>query len=341
MDQKHQRPGPDRLMRMAGAFQESAVMFSVADTGIFEYLDQKGEASAEQICLACKLEERAGKLLLDAAAALELLIKNDEGLYQNAPDTSAFLVPGKPGDLSQAIKYNRDVYQAWGKLTEFSHTGAPVEPPELHLGKNKNRTRDFVLAMEARAKAIGQAVVPQIDLGESRCLLDVGGGPGTYSMLIAQHNPGLNHCTVIDLPPVAEVADELINKAGMSDRVSTLKGNYHNTAFPEAQDAVLFFGVLHQESSDSIRELLKRAYNALNPGGKIFILDMMTDATRTSPGFSALFAINMALTTYNGWVFSERDISEWLTEAGFNELSISPLPPPMPHWLAQGQKTNH
>jgi hypothetical protein len=67
-------------------------------------------------------------------------------------------------------------------------------------------------------------------------------------------------------------------------------------------------------------------------------MDMMTDETRCYPPFSALFAVNMALTAENGWVFSSKDMEEWLNEAGFVDFECKPLPPPMPHWLITAKK---
>jgi cyclopropane fatty-acyl-phospholipid synthase-like methyltransferase len=216
-------------------------------------------------------------------------------------------------------------------------TGQPVERPEIHLGEDKDRTRSFVMAMHGRAMGIGRAVVPQLDLKGRKRLFDVGGGPGTYSMLIAQANPGIE-CTVLDLPEVVNVASELIQAGGMRDRVKTLAGDYHKAEFPSGNDAVIFFGVLHQESQESIRDLLKRACDSLVPGGIVYVLDMMTDSTRTQPKFSALFAVNMALTAHHGWVFSDGELKTWLTGAGFTNFSCRPLPPPMPHWLASATK---
>ena len=60
---------------------------------------------------------------------------------------------------------------------------------------------------------------------------------------------------------------------------------------------------------------------------------MMTDRTHTAPAFSALFAVNMALTTANGWVFSDEELKTWLAEAGFEPGEARPVPPPMPHWI--------
>lgn len=327
---------PTRIIDMASAFYDSCVLFTASDLGIFATLAEVGLASAGEIADRCHLDVRGATLLLDACAALELLVKEGEQ-YRNTPESSFFLVPGAPGDLSKAIRYNRDVISAWQKLPALVTTGAPVERPEIHLGEDEVRTRDFVHSMHGRALGIGRAVVPCLDLTGKTKLFDCGGGPGTYSTLIAKANPAL-HCTFLDLPGIVKVADELVAQQGLSGRVTSMAGDYHTTAFPGGNDVVIFFGVLHQESPDAIKDLFRRAYDSLVPGGQVYVLDMMTDATHTLPRFSALFAVNMALTTENGWVFSDQELETWLTGAGFAEFSCRPLPPPMPHWLASAVK---
>ncbi len=329
-------PDPSRIIDLANAFYESCVLFTASDAGVFEVLAELGSADASVVADRLSLDPRGTRLLLDAAVAIDLLEKTDE-TYRNSAESSAFLVPGAPGSLAGAIRYNRDVYPAWGELPELIRTGEPVEKPEVHLGEDESRTRTFVLSMHHRAMGIGRAVVPLLDLDDKRKLLDIGGGPGTYSVLLAQANPDLN-CRVMDLPEVATIAEELINQQGMGERVKTFSGDYRHASFPDGNDVVNIFGVLHQESPESIQDILNRAYDALAPGGAIHIMDMMTDASHTAPRFSALFAVNMALTTANGWVFSDEELTGWLRAAGFEDVAIRPLPPPMPHWLATATK---
>ena len=328
-------PDPDRIMKMASAFFDSAVLFAASDLGVFGRL-AKSSAECRTVANDLGLNERGTRLLLDACVAVGLVEKRD-GIYSNTPESAAFLVPGGPGDLSRAIRYNRDVYGAWSRVPELARTGAPVEVPELHLGDDPERTRTFVLSMHGRALGIGRGVVPYLDLSDRSRLLDVGGGPGTYSVLIAQKNAQIT-CTVLDLPAVVDIADELIAQQGMTDRVKTLAGDYRTTEFPSGMDVINFFGVLHQESPDSIRAIFRRALAALKPGGITYVLDMMTDSSHTSPPFSALFALNMALTTRNGWVFSDSELRTWMEDAGFVGVEVRPLPPPMPHWLVCARK---
>ncbi len=326
------------IVDLASAFYGSAVLFSALELGIFKAIDDAGGAAeAGPLAEDLGVSFRGLSLLLDACVAVGILGKEEE-TYFNTEAGRMALVPGAAADLSKAIAYNRDVYPAWGKLSELVKTGEPVEPPQLHLGDDAQRTRRFALSMRSRALAIGRAVVPMLDMEGCEKLLDLAGGPGTYAELIVQANPGLK-CVTVDVPAISAVARECVEKAGLSELIECRAGDYHTDEYEaETYDAVTIFGALHQESPQQIRDILSRAYRALKRGGRIFILDMMTDRTHTEPPFSALFAVNMALTTDNGWVFSDQELKGWLEECGFEAGDTHAIPPPMPHWIISAVK---
>lgn len=327
-----------QIVDLASAFYGSAVLFSSLDLGVFNAIeDCGGKADLEKLSRKTSLSPRGLELLLDACVA-EGLLEKDGSFYSNTQAGKMSLITGAPADLSKAIKYNRDVYPLWGKLNDFVKTGKPVEPPQVHLGDDPSRTRAFALSMRGRAFAIGRSVVPMIDLTGVEKLLDLAGGPGAYAELLVRANPNTS-CVTVDLPAISAVAKECIKDAGLSERIECRAGDYHSDEYEnEAYDAVTIFGALHQESPEDIDSILARSCRALKKGGKIFILDMMTDASHTSPSFSALFGLNMALSTENGRVFSDVELKEQMNNAGFDTFETLQVPPPMPHWLVRGIK---
>ena len=145
---------------MANLFQDSAILFAASDLGIFEALSRLGTASAASVASELSLNARAAGLMLDACVAVDLLEKHGD-CYRNTPESAALLVPGTPGDLSKALLYMRDVYPAWSRLGTFVKSGEPAESPQLHLGDDASRTRNFVLSMHGKALATAQVVVCQ------------------------------------------------------------------------------------------------------------------------------------------------------------------------------------
>lgn len=336
------------IVDLASAYYGSAVLFAAIDRGVFAAIEKLSSTSStstsnlDLIAAACGCDTRGMRLLLDACVAEGLLEKTGE-VYANTAAGKVALVPGGPADLTKAIRYNRDVYAAWGRLAEFALTGKPVERPEVHLGENKARTKAFAAAMFGRAMGIGKSIVPMlglgnVDRGSGIRVLDLAGGPGAYAILMCQANPGMS-CVTVDLPAISAEAKGYVAQFGLADRIECRAGSYHTDEYEaEAYDAVTIFGALHQESSGQIVDILKRANRALKKGGKLLVLDMMTDRTHTAPKFSALFAVNMALTTENGWVFSDEELKGWMREAGFEPGETRSVPPPMPHWLVTAIK---
>ena len=312
------------IVDLASAYYGSAVLFAAIDCDVFARVE-KGEFAADV--------PRGMRLLLDACVAEGLLEKRD-GAYFNTPSGKAALIPGSLADLTNAIRYNRDVYPAWGRLAEFARTGKPVERPELHLGEDAARTKAFAASMFGRAMGIGKGIVPMLEFPcQAPRMLDLAGGPGAYAILMCQANPGAT-CVTVDLKAIAAEAAGYVARFGLSDRIECRAGDYHSDEYEaESYDAVTIFGALHQESPGQIVDILRRAKRALRKGGRLFVLDMMTYATHTAPKFSVLFAVNMALTTENGWVFSDEELKGWMREAGFAPGETRPVPPPMPHWL--------
>lgn len=316
------------IVDLASAYYGSAVLFAAIDCGVFEMVE-KGTLPTPP---------RGLRLLLDACVAEGLLEKRGNE-YFNTPAGKQALIPGGPADLTKAIRYNRDVYPAWGRLAEFVQTGKPVERPELHMGDDAQRTKTFAAAMFGRAMGIGRSIVPMLGFGDRPMkLLDLAGGPGAYAILMCKAYPGLS-CVTVDVPAISAEATGYVDRFALSDRIECRSGDYHADEYEaSAYDAVTIFGALHQESPRDIVDILKRAHRALKSGGTLHVLDMMTDATHTAPKFSALFAVNMALTTTNGWVFSDEELKGWMREAGFEPGATLTVPPPMPHWLVSAVK---
>ena len=248
--------GVREIVDLASAYYGSAVLFAALDCGVFEKAE-RGELDASA---------RGMRLLCDACVAEGLLEKRD-GRYFNTPAASAALVPGGPADLTKAIRYNRDVYPAWGRLAEFARTGRPVERPEMHLGGDAERTKAFAASMFGRAMGIGRGIVPMLGALEGR-VLDLAGGPGAYAILMCRANPGASVVTV-DLPAISAEASRYVAEAGLSDRIECRAGDYHSDEYEKGTyDAATVFGALHQESPEAIVAILRRAVRGgLVPSG--------------------------------------------------------------------------
>lgn len=327
---------PTPIFQLATGYWASAALLAANEIGLFGVLAD-GAQTARQAAETLGSDLRATEMLLNACAGLDLVLKQGD-TYALTPVAEAYLVPGRPGYLGSALRWAQDQYTVWGELPASVRSGRPAVDPGRHLGGDAQQTRHFVLAMHERAQGVARGVVPFFKLEGCRMLLDVGGGPGTYAVLLAQQYPTLR-ATVLDLPKVVAIAQELIAQAGLSERVTVQAGDATRSDYGEAQyDAVLFSGVLHQMSAATIQRMLAGAYRALVAGGRVIVSDIMLDAAKTQPAFAALFSLQMLLTTHEGGVFSAEECAGWLGAAGFAEVQAQHLPPLLPYTVVTGSK---
>ena len=328
-------PNPSSIVRLSTAYWESQTLLTANRLRLFDVLANGGR-SAEEVATELKLDPRSTALFLRALVGLGFL-QESSGRFENSAVAATFLVSRSPAFMGNVIRYSDQLYGTWGKLEDALRSGRPALPAETYLGEDPVRTRSFVQAMHERALGIARALVGSLDLHGRRAMLDVGGGPGTYSVLLTERFPGLKS-EVLELPGVAAVARDLVAAAGASDRVTLRDGDYHTADFGTGKDVVLMSGMFHRETEQACRSLIKRAADCLVPGGQLIVSDVFADEGGTHPPFAAMFGLNMMLTAPDGGVHSDADVKRWMAEAGFGELRTAALPPPMPHRVVLGVK---
>jgi len=110
----------------------------------------------------------------------------------------------------------------------------------------------------------------------------VGGGSGAYSIAFAQANPKL--CAdVFDLATVVPIAQSHIAEVGLADRVTTRVGDLRRDGFGAGYDLLLLSAICHMLGPDENQDLLRRAYAALTPGGRVAIQDHVMNDDGTAP----------------------------------------------------------
>jgi ubiquinone/menaquinone biosynthesis C-methylase UbiE len=332
-------PNPGLLMQVATAHRASVALFTAADLDVFTALAGGPRSAADVARHVGVTHVESLRLVLEMCVQSGLLERaGDAGdLFQNSATTDFFLVRGRPSYIGAGLQYAADLYPAWGRLTDLVRTGRAPLVPETILGDDPEKTRHFVMAMHQRAQGIGTVLPAVVNLEGCRRLLDVGGGPGTYSMKLIEATPGLRS-TILDLPGVLAVTREIVNGAGFADRVELRAGNYLTDDFGTGFDAVLLSGMMHRETADDCRLLLRKAAAALEPGGKIVVSDVFFDDDRkVSPPFAVQFALHMMLTSDHGSAHAKTEMAEWMREAGCEAVETRPLPPPNPHTVLIGR----
>ncbi len=157
-------------------------------------------------------------------------------------------------------------------------------------------------------------------------LLDVGGGAALYSLALLRQNERA-HATQLDWPHVNRIAEAEVLAAGLSERFHVIDGDFRTTAPGGPYDVAVLSNIVHQESEDSARELMKRLHGALRPGGRLLVSEFAVDDGRKGPAMSLLFNMNMLVNTSGGLAYERAHLARLMRDAGFAEPAFHAVGP--------------
>ena len=326
-------PDPKLVFDLATAFWRSGVLFSACDLGLFDLLETE-PAGLESLAEKTGASQRGLFGLLESCVSLGLLTK-DATVYRNSPTATAYLTTASPESLLVTLKLQAATYPMWMGLTQSVRTGEPAVAPGSLLGGDKALTRHFVIGMHQRALGVAKSLVDMLDLSDRKLLADIGGGPGTYSVMLVRKYAQLRS-RVMDLPPILAVARELIDASEVGDRIETLPCNVETDDLGKGYDAALLSGLLHRMSKEACIDILTRVYAALPDGGLVTVNDLFS--VGRGPEMAVLFGLQMLLTNQTGLTHSVEDMADCLKQAGFKKIACTTLPPPLPHSVVSGVK---
>jgi len=329
MDKQNWNPG--KLLEVSGGFWQACALHTSVKLDLFTVLDDESLESRE-IAGRLEVDERALSMLLNALTAMGLLVKSDD-LYANAPAARSYLCRNSPEYLGYMIKHHCCLIESWTVLDQAIRSGKPVRGRSSF--SNDEARESFIMGMFTIASLSAPGVADEIDLSDRRHLLDLGGGPGTYSIYFCMRNPGLT-ATVFDLPTTRSFAEKTIARLNLSDRIEFIDGNYLENDVPGRYDAAWLSHILHAEGPEGCEQIISKAVAALEPGGIIMVHDFILDNTMDGPLFPALFSLNMLLGTEGGQAYSEEQIMAMLSHQGVQKIRRLPFKGPTDSGIITG-----
>jgi hypothetical protein len=319
------------LLEVSGGYWQTCTLHAGVKLGVFSILES-GDGTVENIVGRLGSVVRGTAMLLDALAAMELVVKTGDR-YVNSPFSKAFLVKESPQYIGYIVMHHHHLVEAWARLDQAVVSGRPSREK-----RHSNEEREsFLMGMFNLAMGIAPRVSSLIDLKGRRHLLDLGGGPGTYAVHFCIANPDLS-ATVADLPTSRPFAERTISRFGLTDRITFVPCNYLEDDIPGSYDVVWLSHVLHGDGPDECQMIIHRAVSALAPGGAMMIHDFILDDTFDGPLFPALFSLNMLVNTEKGRSYSDGQIREMMATAGLSQIKRLPFEGPNASGILSGMK---
>jgi hypothetical protein len=283
-------------------------------------------ADKSTICPSLALKERPVDVMLTLFTAMDL-VRKDGDTYFLTELAKEHLVSTSPwciGPYFASVK-DRPVCL---DMVEVLRTGKPARWASLRSEQEWAKAMEspsfasqFTAAMDCRGVYLAPAVAQRLDCTPYQHLLDVAGGSGIYACVIVARHPHLR-ATVLEKSPVDRLATQTIAERGFAGRARVTTGDMFRDPFPTDCDLHLFSNVLHDWDGPIVQELLVKSFASLVPGGMIVVHDAHINAAKTGPlPVAAYSALLMTIT--EGKCYSEQEMGDFLTQAGFSDVGFS------------------
>lgn len=306
------------LFDLIAGFAYSQTVSAAVESGMLDTMVE-GPRSAGGIAAATGLGTAATSQLIRAAAALDLVEHAGEGHWMLGQQGAVLMA--QPGALAM-IRHHRLLY---ADLADPLALLAADRAQATRLSRfwsyargdnaDDSAAAEYSALMAASQDMVGREACAAYGFGRHAAVLDIGGGHGRFAARLVHRFPDLR-VGVFDLPEVIEGTAEAIRNTPGKDRISLHPGNFFRDDLPSGYSCHALIRILHDHDDDRALRILEASRRALPPGGRLVIVEPMSEApqARSVGAYFELYLWAMG----SGRPRSQKEISAMLRTAGFS-----------------------
>jgi demethylspheroidene O-methyltransferase len=309
------------LFDLCAGFVYSQILYACIRLRLFQLL-AKGPLSIGVLSQRLGLPEAAAERLLRAAATLDLVEPLGRGRYALGGQGAALI--GNPG-ISAMIEHHSMLYadladpvallRGESRQTELGGYW-PYAGSDRPASLSEEGVAHYTELMSESQSLIAGDVLDAYSLKGHGCLLDVGGGDGSFVSAVARRWPHLR-LMLFDLPAVSDLARTRFEAEGLAGRAAAFGGDVMTDPLPEGADVVSLVRVIHDHNDDEALRILRAARKALPTGGTLMLTEPMSGTPGAEPIGDAYFGFYL-LAMGSGRPRTVSEISGMLRAAGFS-----------------------
>jgi hypothetical protein len=283
----------------------------------------KGSMTAKELAETLEVKPRRFQMLLYALVVAEFLELRD-GRFANSAMADYYLVKGRP-------EYAGAIHGFWTELwTSLIQTADSIRTdiPQAKIDFEKMSQAElsgFLKGLHGDAAADGRYLAQNPRFAEATRMVDVGGGSGGIAISLCQEHAHLT-ATLIDLPAVIPIAQEMIAEAGLGSRITAETTDLLSGPLAGKFEIAVARNLFQVLSAEQCQKAAQNIASALPVGGTFYVIGRICDDTRLSP-VNNVYRNLMFLNAFdNGEAYTESQYRGWLEHAGFGDVTRESFP---------------
>ena len=317
------RSRASNLFDVMAGFVYSQILLACVRLNVFNHL-KNGPLNLEELSRVTHFPMKGLQTLVDAAVAIRLLERRSEARYGlgalGSPlvgnDAIAAMVEHHtafyadmrdPLALLSGSMSERNLGKYWPYVSDKDEDQDSL--------KHQESVAEYSALMSASLPLVADEIVDAYNFSKHQCMLDVGGGQGTFLKRVHAVSPQLKKM-LFDLPGVAQLAAQQLAANPATREIQTHGGNFFTDALPTGADLITLVRVIFDHDDERVLTLLASIYAALPNGGTLLIAEPMADAPDAQAMGHAYFGFYL-LAMGRGRPRTVNEISNLLKKVGF------------------------
>lgn len=311
------RPKPETIMKYMGGIAPAYAMMAGMQLDIFTTLKDEAKTVEE---VADAIDVRADKLiiLLRALVAADLLIY-DNGKFANTDESGFYLINDGQSSIGARHPFIAFLWDAMPRTAQTIRKGEPQAHHDWHMKDIPPEMDRVNHAYHLSGLSSAQGFLAEIDLSAYKHIADIGGGTGALAIGLTDALPAL-HVTIVDLPASIASAENYIQSLPQKDRIHLKEHDMLQAPLDGAYEAAILMAFTQVLSKEQNQLALSHTFEALAPGGMIYIDAAILDNDGITPVGTALFNIVFLNLYEGGQAYTESEYHTWLSDAGFVDI---------------------
>jgi 2-polyprenyl-3-methyl-5-hydroxy-6-metoxy-1,4-benzoquinol methylase len=318
---------PEAFVDAAVGYQKTAAIKAAVSLDLFSKIGSHAR-TVQELAEATSAAPRGIRILCDYLTVHGFLAKTGQS-YSQRPSTQAFLDKASPAYMGSVA----DFLCAPELMSLFlADPVAYVRNGGVRSGgsivPDNPMWVTFVEAMMPFAAPAAAALSELVAAWPEPPgkVLDIAAGHGLFGIAIARRLPG-SQIVALDWANVLAVARRNADRAGVSDRYTTLPGSAFDIEWGQGFDLVLLTNFLHHFDEREVIGLLAKARASLAPAGRVVAVEIVPNEDRLGPPMPASFPFVMLATTRMGDAYTAAEFDAMARGAGFRGIRVTPAGP--------------
>lgn len=320
-------PGAFSLLELAQGGMVSQALRAAAELRVAEALAD-GPLPVGEIAQRTGADPDALRRLLRMLASYSVFAQNSDGRYKLTPMADALRADAEMSMRDFAILMGHPLHcEDWAQLTESVRTGEASLPKQRgveafeYLEANPEYGAVFMNGMGNLSVTETEPILAACDFKKFGTVVDFCGGNGALLAGILRAAPDTRG---VLYDPKAETsgAAALLEEEQVADRCTLVTGGLFD-APPGGGDAYVLKHIVHDWPREQALEILRNVRQAMGPGGRLLLMEMVLPSDGDRPHPAKLFDLWLLL-LLGGRERTREEYAKLLGEAGFQLERVVP-----------------